>query len=134
MKFLVDAQLPARLATFLTEAGHDAVHTTQLPDGNRTTDATIAKLADRDDRIVVTEDRDFRDGHLLGGSPRRLLIVATGNVTNAALLGRRVLGGNAAHDVLTAGRWSMPRNVSRTTNATPPTRAMSATLPMNQPL
>ncbi|MGB0101815.1 MAG: DUF5615 family PIN-like protein [Nocardioides sp.] len=87
MRFLVDAQLPARLATFLTEAGHDGVHTTQLPDGNRTTDATIATLADRDDRIVVTKDRDFRDGHLLGGSPRRLLVVATGNITNAALLG-----------------------------------------------
>jgi predicted nuclease of predicted toxin-antitoxin system len=42
--------------------------------------------ADRDDRIVVTKDRDFWDGHLLGGSPRRLLVVATGNITNAALL------------------------------------------------
>ena len=34
----------------------------------------------------MTKDRDFRDGHLLGGSPRRLLVVATGNITNAALL------------------------------------------------
>jgi predicted nuclease of predicted toxin-antitoxin system len=29
---------------------------------------------------------DFRDGHLLSGSPRRLLVVATGNITNAMLL------------------------------------------------
>lgn len=86
MRFLVDAQLPARLAVFLDTAGHDAVHTTQLPAGNRTTDAAIAELADRDDRVVVTKDRDFRDGHLLSGSPRRLLVVATGNITNAALL------------------------------------------------
>lgn len=35
---------------------------------------------------MVTKDRDFRDGHLLSGSPRRLLIVATGNITNTALL------------------------------------------------
>jgi len=34
----------------------------------------------------VTKDRDFRDGYLLAGSPRRLLVVATGNITNAALL------------------------------------------------
>lgn len=86
MRFLVDAQLPARLAAFLGTAGHDAVHTTQLPAGNRTTDADIAELADRDDRVVATKDRDFRDGHLLSGSPRRLLVVATGNITNAALL------------------------------------------------
>jgi len=30
---------------------------------------------------VVTKDRDFRDGHLLSGSPGRLLVVATGNIT-----------------------------------------------------
>lgn len=48
MKFLVDAQLPARLATFLGTAGLDAVHTSQLPSSNRSTDATIAELADRD--------------------------------------------------------------------------------------
>lgn len=86
MKFLVDAQLPARLARFLVDAGHDVVHTSELPEGNRTTDARIAEVADGEGRVVVTKDRDFRDGHLLSGSPRRLLIVATGNITNAALL------------------------------------------------
>ncbi|MGH3568170.1 MAG: DUF5615 family PIN-like protein [Pseudonocardia sp.] len=85
MRFLVDAQLPARLARFLVDAGHDALHTTQLPDGNRTTDSRIGELADADDRVVVTKDRDFRDSHLLAGSPWRL-IVATGNITNNALL------------------------------------------------
>lgn len=90
MKFLVDAQLPARLARFLTDADHDAVHTSELPEGNRTTDARISELADRDDRVVVTKDRDFRDGHLLTGSPRRLLVVATGNIsTNGRPSGRR---------------------------------------------
>lgn len=35
---------------------------------------------------MITDDRDFRDGHLLSGSPRRLLVVATGIITSAALL------------------------------------------------
>jgi predicted nuclease of predicted toxin-antitoxin system len=86
VRFLVDAQLPARLAAFLSEAGHDVLHTTQLPAGNRTTDVAITALADETGRVVVTKDRDFRDGHLLAGSPRRLLVVATGNITNTALL------------------------------------------------
>lgn len=86
MKFLIDAQLPARLARFLSSAGHDALHTLELPDGNRTTDARIAEVADGSDRVVVTKDRDFRDSHLLRRSPRRLLVVATGNITNDALL------------------------------------------------
>jgi len=86
VRFLVDAQLPARLANLLNERGHDAVHTTDLPDGNRSTDTQIAKFADDQDRVVVTKDRDFRDGHLITGSPRRVLIVATGNITNTDLL------------------------------------------------
>lgn len=86
MKFLVDAQLPARLSKFLVTAGHDATHTVELPKGNRTNDSAIIEIADSQDRIVITKDRDFRDGHLLAGSPRHLLIVGTGNITNAELL------------------------------------------------
>lgn len=86
MKFLVDAQLPARLAELLKQAGHDAIHTRELPNGNRSTDRKIAQVADTEDRVVVTKDRDFRDGHLLHRSPRSLLVVATGNITNDALL------------------------------------------------
>lgn len=86
MRFLVDAQLPTRLAHLLSSAGHDAVHTTDLPEGNRTPDVRISGLADAEHRVVITKDRDFRDGHLLAGSPQRLLVVATGNITNAALL------------------------------------------------
>lgn len=36
MKFLVDAQLPKRFAQWLTHHGHDALHTLDLPLGNRT--------------------------------------------------------------------------------------------------
>ncbi len=84
MKFLIDAQLPARLAEFLNRAGHEALHTIRLPDGNRSTDSQIAERADTEDRVLVTKDQDFRDGHLLARSPRQLLVVATGNITNNA--------------------------------------------------
>ena len=43
MKFLVDAQLPKRLAEWLNEAGHDTLHTLDLPRGNRTPDAEPAQ-------------------------------------------------------------------------------------------
>ena len=86
MRFLVDAQFPVRLAELLHGSGHDALHTSGLPDGNRTSDDEIARIADADVRVVVTKDRDFRDSHLLRGTPRRLLIVATGNVSNRVLL------------------------------------------------
>ena len=87
MRFLVDAQLPASVARLLRDAGHDAVHTSELADGNRTTDAELCRIADGDGRVVVSKDRDFRDSHLLRRSPRRLLVVATGNIANRDLLG-----------------------------------------------
>ncbi|WP_433625258.1 DUF5615 family PIN-like protein [Nocardia sp. CA-120079] len=86
MKFLVDAQLPRKLAVLLKNAGHDVVHTSTIAQGNRTTDSEIAAIADREGRVVVTKDRDFWIGHILDQSPRSLLIVSTGNIANAVLL------------------------------------------------
>ena len=86
MKFLVDAQLPVRLCDFLNRREHDALHVSALPNGNRSSDASIAELADAEDRIVVTRDSDFRYSHLANNSPRRLLIVGTGNTSNTDLL------------------------------------------------
>jgi predicted nuclease of predicted toxin-antitoxin system len=51
MKFLVDAQLPRRLARELASAGHDAVHTSDFPAANRTQDREIVALALRENRI-----------------------------------------------------------------------------------
>ncbi|AGX88589.1 DUF5615 family PIN-like protein [Candidatus Symbiobacter mobilis] len=85
MKFLIDAQLPRRFCDWLALAGHDALHTLDLPMGNRTTDAEIIEFADGQDRIVVTKDDDFVQSHLVHGQPRRLLLVATGNISNREL-------------------------------------------------
>ena len=87
MKFLVDAQLPHRLCSTLNAAGHDAIHTTDLPQGNRTPDKEIASVADGDERTVVTKDRDFRVSNMLHSSPRSLVVVATGNISNDDLIG-----------------------------------------------
>ncbi len=39
----------------------------------------------REERIVVTKDDDFEQSFLLSGQPPKLLLVATGNITNAEL-------------------------------------------------
>ena len=85
MKFVVDAQLPRRLARELAAAGHDAVHTSDLSRGNRTPDSDIASIALLEQRVVVTKDEDFVIQFLLGGAPPKLLLVSTGNISNDAL-------------------------------------------------
>ena len=49
-------------------------------------DRDIARLADAEQRFVVTKDDDFRVAHLLGFPPRRLLHVTCGNITTRDLL------------------------------------------------
>ncbi|MDQ1612039.1 MAG: hypothetical protein QOG00_1970 [Pyrinomonadaceae bacterium] len=85
MKFLVDAQLPRRLVSRLREAGHEAIHTLDLPLGNCTPDSTINELSYLQGYVVVTKDTDFVNSFLLRRRPSKLLLVSTGNIRNADL-------------------------------------------------
>lgn len=85
MKFLIDAQLPRRFCSWLAAAGHDAIHTLDLPQRNRTADCAILDFAEQEERIVVTKDDDFVQSFLLNGRPAKLLLVATGNIGNPEL-------------------------------------------------
>jgi predicted nuclease of predicted toxin-antitoxin system len=85
MKFLVDAQLPVRLARFLQSAGYDTIHTKDLPQQNATTDTDINAISIQQNRIVVTKDRDFCDSFMLRQEPYKLLLITTGNIKNNEL-------------------------------------------------
>lgn len=85
MNFLVDAQLPRRLTYRLRDAGHDALHTLDLPQKNRTTDAEINEISARERRVIITKDADYVSSFLLIHKPYKLLLISTGNITNADL-------------------------------------------------
>lgn len=85
MKFLVDAHLPKRLARLLQQMGHDALHTLDLPDQNRSSDETLNQIAVEEDRIVISKDSDFVDSFLLVRRPPHLLLISTGNIGNREL-------------------------------------------------
>lgn len=110
MKFLIDAQLPRSMVQWLTEAGCDAVHTWDLPAGNRTTDEEVHEFAFREQRVVITKDADFVDSHVLLKKPPKLVLISTGNVSNtelAALLKPLLADIDRelkAHDFLEVGR------------------------------
>ena len=93
MKFLVDAQLPRRFTKWLNEAGHDALHTLDLPRKNLTTDSEVVSRARKDGRVVVSKDADFVQTFLITGEPS-LLLIYTGNINNADL--ERLLRTNLA--------------------------------------
>lgn len=86
MKFIVDAQLPKSLAQLLCDKGHDAIHTTELPNGNDTTDQEINKLSILEKRVVVTKDGDFYDSFTSVREPFKLLHIKIGNSSNLELI------------------------------------------------
>lgn len=83
MKFLVDAQLPRRLVYRLRDAGYDALHTLDLPLGNRTPDTELNAISMRENRVVVTKDADFVSSFIVSRVPYKLLLISTGNISNA---------------------------------------------------
>jgi predicted nuclease of predicted toxin-antitoxin system len=85
MKFLVDAQLPAKLCEILYLAGLDAIHVDSLPRGDESSDRDIALFADQNELIVITKDSDFYHAHMILQQPKRLLLITTGNIKNRRL-------------------------------------------------
>jgi len=86
VKFLIDAHLPPSLCRALADEGHDAIHTSDLPDGNATTDEVVRSMAIAETRVLVTKDLDFFDGLVLHGAPPKLVLVRCGNMRKRELV------------------------------------------------
>ena len=57
MRLLADEGVAAAIVTRLRSAGHDVVYVAELSPG--ITDDSVLELADADERIVMTADKDF---------------------------------------------------------------------------
>lgn len=86
MRFLVDAQLPYSLSSFLNWRGMDAIHTDDLSGKEKTTDTEIRLISVEQNRIVISKDYDFVDSYFVSGIPAKLPWVSTGNIVNQKLL------------------------------------------------
>ncbi|MBC6478446.1 MAG: DUF5615 family PIN-like protein [Hormoscilla sp. GM7CHS1pb] len=86
MKFLIDAQLPVRLARLLQLTGYDTIHTKDLPLQNTTSDVEISAISIQPNRIVISKDRDFFDSFMISQEPYKLLFLTTGNINNTELV------------------------------------------------
>ena len=87
MKYIIDAQLPRKLSTWLNDNGFEAIHTLDLPDKNDTEDLEIIRISTEiDSSVVVSKDKDFPDYRFIKNLPHRLLWVTTGNIVNKDLL------------------------------------------------
>ena len=86
MKFIVDAHIPKKLCDLFIWKGYDAIHTSDLPNKNRTKDSEINQISLEQKRVLITKDLDFIESLLISNKPYRLIYVSTGNITNRQLL------------------------------------------------
>jgi len=45
----------------------------------------FCKFAGANDMVVITKDDDFKTSHIIQGTPKKLKLVALGNISNADL-------------------------------------------------
>ena len=67
----------------MTELGHEAKHTLDLPLNNKTPDHQVIYIAVKEDRFV-SKDSDFVQNFMVFGDPK-LLLINTGNISNEKL-------------------------------------------------
>jgi len=86
MKFLVDAQLPWRIAKLLKDKEYDTIHTLELSAKNQTLDSSVHKYSMEHNRTLITKDPRFLDEFIVLGKPYKLLLITTGSIRNAELV------------------------------------------------
>ena len=90
MKIKLDENLPYRLAEVLRNLGHD-VHTTYEEDLIGSTDREIWRMAQAEERFLITQDLDFSDARrFVPGMHHGLLLVRLRSPSRKNLIDRIV--------------------------------------------
>ncbi|WP_353959463.1 DUF5615 family PIN-like protein [Mucilaginibacter flavus] len=87
MNFLIDVHLPISLSKFLNNQDNcSSTHVNQILQKWNTTDNEICKYADFNDWVVVTKDEDFKNSHFINKTPKKLIRITLGNISNSELI------------------------------------------------
>ncbi len=86
MKFLCDVHISFKVTNFLISQGFDAVHINKILDKRYTNDNDICKYADDNNFIVITKDSDFKNSFIIRKTPKKLIKINLGNISNTELI------------------------------------------------
>ncbi|MDB5116863.1 MAG: hypothetical protein JWQ79_2355 [Mucilaginibacter sp.] len=79
--------MPISLSKFLnTQTNCSATHVNQILRKWHTTDAEICKYADEHSMTVITKDQDFKNSHFINKTPKKVIRVTLGNISNTDLI------------------------------------------------
>lgn len=86
MKFLCDVHISYKVVRFLSDSGSESTHVNNILDKWKTKDRDICRYADANDLIVITKDADFRNSFYIQQTPKKLLKINLGNISNHKLI------------------------------------------------
>jgi predicted nuclease of predicted toxin-antitoxin system len=86
MQFICDVHISFKVVKFLVSKGYSAIHVNDLPDKWYTKDDDISKYADANNLILITKDADFRNSYFIKKTPKKLIKVNLGNISNTTLV------------------------------------------------
>ena len=86
MKFLCDVHISFKIIKLLISLGFEAIHVNEILDKWNTKDQDICDYADSNDLIVITKDADFRDSFFIKQTPKKLIKINLGNISNQELI------------------------------------------------
>jgi predicted nuclease of predicted toxin-antitoxin system len=85
VKFILDAQIPVALKEVISTLGDDCIDLSVFPSRDKTPDKIIREFADAEGRVLITKDFDFYHSFMALNSPKKLLLITTGNIKNKEL-------------------------------------------------
>lgn len=86
MKFLCDVHISYKISNHLNSLGFETLHVNEILDKWYTKDEKICEYADSNDLIVITKDSDFRDSFFVKNTPKKLIKINLGNISNKELI------------------------------------------------
>lgn len=101
MKFLCDVHISYKLVNAIQNLGFICIHVNTILDKWYSKDADIAKYADENNYIIISKDADFRNSFFVNKSPKKLIKINLGNITNSQLI--KIIADNISNfDTLTS--------------------------------
>jgi predicted nuclease of predicted toxin-antitoxin system len=75
-----------KLVAHLKLLGFETIYVNEILNKSETKDSDICKYSDQNNLVVITKDADFRNSYFIKQTPRKLIKINLGNISNHELI------------------------------------------------
>ncbi|TVR78884.1 MAG: hypothetical protein EA412_07830 [Chitinophagaceae bacterium] len=86
MRFLCDVHISYKLTKFLISKGFESLHVNEILGKSETKDSELCNFANQNNYVIISKDSDFRDSYFVNQTPKKLIKINLGNISNQALI------------------------------------------------